>query len=128
MQSTDRTLGRCRALIVGSRDGGVELRNKLIIFFLAISLVVIPSTMAAALKIEADTPVSMLCEPEKCHQTEESKCCTYECNECECSLTGFFPVSVAPFCATYSQQMNSFQPAGLRDPDADRLVRPPRYS
>ncbi len=120
--------------------------NKLIISFLAISLIVVPAATSAALKIKADATVDGLpmgamhadllistaegslksaAENEKCHQIEETECCEEECG---CCLAQFFPVSANIISViSFSQPGNLFQPAGLPDPQADRLIRPPRY-
>ena len=114
--------------------------------FLAISLIVVPAATSAALKIKADLSVDVLpmgamhadsstsaaegsstsaAENEKCHQIKETECCK---DECGCCLAQFFPVSANIIGAvSLSQPSNLFQPIGLPDPDADRLIRPPRY-
>ncbi|MCH7743715.1 MAG: hypothetical protein IIB71_13745 [Proteobacteria bacterium] len=128
--------------------------NKLIIAFLAISLVAVPAATSAALKMTTDASVDGLsmgamhadyptdaatgalnstaevfvmttAENEKCHQVEESGCCK---DECGCCLSQFFPMSANIICAiSFSQPKDFFESVGLLDSDLDRLIRPPRY-
>ena len=122
--------------------------NKLIISFLAISLVAVPAATSVALKIKADSLVggqpmnamradipntdsdgflpktakgssSPAVEVEECHKMDEIDCCK---NECGCCVAHFFPMSANPlFAISIFLPTNVFQPIGLPDPQVDRL-------